>query len=144
MKKLLLVLAIPALFSCQKHDVIPPQTTKTVNQPSTTSPFANCGKDSSWTRSHPKTTSLYYFQETCTHITITFAVTKQKVTILKPTDIKNESEMTNYKDRSVFSNSTDPNKFYYSVRCASNLRQIIYDAEEANSIGVGGAGMLIK
>jgi hypothetical protein len=145
MKKLLLILAIPTLFSCKKEEVKPQvQTSTTKTTPTTTSPFTNCDKDSSWTRSHPKTTSLYYFHETCTHITITFAVTKRVVTLLKPTIQSNSDINTNYPDYSKFRNNSDPNKFYYNLRYSDYFKCIIYEVEEANYIGVGGPGMVIK
>ena len=144
MKKLILILATSiSLFSCSKKEEVKPQTTTTTTQTSTSTVTSNCNKDSSWTRSHPKTKSLYYFKETCTHITITYAVTKRVITIEKPVG-SSQIFITNYPNYSNFRNSTDPNKFYYEIRLATSLQYIIYSVEEANNIGVGGPGMKMK
>jgi predicted secreted acid phosphatase len=138
MKKLILVFTTISLLSCTKKEVINPSSIPTSPSKTITS-TNNCNKDSSWTRSHAKTTSLYYFKENCTHITITFAVTKKTVTVLKPTDKTILSNM----DYANFRSSTDPNKIYYELYLNYDRKFIIYHVEEANFIGVGGPGIKI-
>jgi hypothetical protein len=142
MKNLLLILVTISILSCTKKQDDPKPVVTTTQKQST--PISSCSKDSSWVRTHPKTTSLYYFKETCNHITITFAVTKQVVTLLKPTDEKATSNVTNYPNYSNFRNSTSSSKFYYNIRYSSYFKCIIYEVEEANFIGVGGPGMKMK
>jgi hypothetical protein len=137
MKKLILILATISILSCTKKQDDPKPVVTTTQKQSTPTISSPCYKDSSWTRSHPKTTSLYYFKETCTHITITYAVTKKTVTVLKPVGDQIISNMSSMD----FKNSTDPNKIYYELYLSYNKRFVIYNVEEANSIGVGGPGI---
>lgn len=140
MKNLLLTLVTISILSCtKKQDDPKPVVTTTQKQ---SNPVSNCNKDSSWTRTHPNIKgSLYTFHETCTTITISFKITGQTITLTKPTDA---TLLSNYSSLSFYNSDANPKKIYYRIYYAPNNHSIIYDVNEAGSMGVGGAGMKIN
>lgn len=138
MKNLLLILITISILSCNKKQDDPkPVLTSTQKQ---SNPVSSCNKDSSWTRTHPNISgSLYTFKENCTTITISFKLTGQIVTVTKPNN--NVDVVTNWKDLNAYRASTDPKKIYYYIRYSTWSKSIIYEVNEANSMGVGGSGM---
>lgn len=141
MKKLILVLTTISILSCTKKQDDPKPVVTTTQKQST--PNSNCKKDSSWTRTHPSISgSLYTFKESCTTLTISFRLTGQTVTVTKPNN--NVDIVTNWKDLNAYRASTDSKKFYYYIRYSTYSKSIIYEVNEANSMGVGGSGMKIN
>ncbi len=52
--------------------------------------------------------------------------------------------MTNWKDLNAYKASTDPKKFYYQIRYSPWSKIMLYEVNEANSMGVSGSGMKIN
>lgn len=136
MKNLLLIFATISILSCNKKQDDPtPVTTQKQSTPTS----SNCNKDSTWTRTNPGVkNSLYTFYETCTTITITYKISGQKITIVKPT---NADIITNWKDYNAYTSSSDPHKYYYRIFVSTSFKRVIYDVSDAGTLGVGGSGM---
>jgi hypothetical protein len=141
MKNLLLILVTISILSCtKKQDDPKPVVTTTQKQ---SNPVSNCNKDSSWTRTHSSIKgSLYTFKESCTTVTISFKLTGQTATVIKPTN--SIDFVTNWKDLNAYRASTDPKKFYYQIRYSPWSKIMLYEVNEANSMGVSGSGMKIN
>jgi len=140
MKNLLLIFVTISLFSCKKEEVKPQITNQQQKQSTPTG--STCNRDSTWTRTHPNVKgSLYTFYETCTTLTVTYKISGQKVTIVKPT---NADIITNWKDYSAYTASSDPHKYYYRIFVSTSFKRVIYDVSDAGTLGVGGSGMKMK
>ena len=141
MKNLLLILVTISILSCTKKQDDPKPVVTTTQKQST--PTSSCNKDSSWTRTHSSIKgSLYTFRENCTTVTISFKLTGQTVTVTKPTN--SVDFITNWKDLNAYRASTDSKKIYYYIRYSTYSKSIIYEVNEANSMGVSGSGMKLN
>jgi len=141
MKNLLLILVTILILSCTKKQDDPKPVVTTTQKQST--PVSSCNKDSSWTRTHSSIKgSLYTFRENCTTVTISFKLTGQTVTVIKPTN--SVDFVTNWKDLNAYRASTDPKKFYYQIRYSPWSKIMLYEVNEAGSMGVSGSGMKLN
>lgn len=140
MKNIILVLVSFTLLFCKKKEDVTPQTVIFPTTQSTPTKIVSCNRDSTWKRTHPNIPkSSFLLYETCTTITITYGITGQKITLTKPNP---GATIENYTSLTAFNASTDSKKYYYSIRSTlPPYKTIIYELNEAGSMGVGGSGI---